>query len=1077
MRLAVLLGRHNEAIRQYELCRRILEEELGERPSPITRQIYEATIAEREAGHPVRGLGLNAPLFEPSGQVPLVGREQERSMLLQRLDAALDGHGGLVLVEGESGVGKTRLLAEIVEDARWRGMDVLWGRSAPSGGRPYAPLAEALVGGLSQLRSRQLAQRLEAVWREPLARMVPSLARRGEGPEVAALRPADEQARMREAIALALLCLADIAPLLVVLEDVHWADEDSIQALAHVAGRTEGHRLVIAVTYRHAEARERPEVWGLLRSLDRRPSCARLSLSPCSPAQTEELIRRCLGLSEVGADLSQRVHRETGGIPLFVIEALRAQYEQGDLAPANESAADEDAPEERLPITPRIHALMRSRLAGLEADSRAVLDLVSVHDGELTLTEIVAAAGQADDAVLRGIDDLARRRLLAERPGGYQVSHELLRRVVYDDLPLSARLDLHRRVALAVETHRPDEVEVLAHHFATARIPDRAADYLEKAADRALALRAYDTAAFHLTRAATALDQIGAAAERHYRVAARQEEVLDVLARRPEQEVALQRMAQYAAPEARADVCRRRAWWLAHVDRFPEAQEQAQEALELAQAANDGGRAVAALSTLGMIACFAGRAADGAVYLEAAAAFRGADRRQQADARNALGQNLIDLQRFDEAESQLLAALALYAEIHDARGQAEVLGMLGTLRMERGESDLAEADFNRAIEMSRTIGYRHGEAVYQMNLGILLALINKPRAAFEYFDAAAATYAGMGNRRGQALVLSNAAWMRHAVFGEDSAAEAAVREALEVYADIGDIRGRAQCLGTLGSIRCRHGMTEEGFALLQESFELAQGAADSWIASQVLKEYARCELEAGAYDSGLAHSEQALSICRQMGLGDLAASVRALQSRLLVSQGRPDEALVAATEAMAAIRPGIELAHLIPYALAVALMANSRQAEADKYLEMAHDQLTRSLGDLPALERERALAAVPAHKEVMAAWAQRRPRRSQHVVTRAGVPTGRPVAEHERLLITWTLHTPADDEITDPVARRRLRLERLLEEAAAQGGAPTVEDLAAALKASVATVRRDLAALRRSGSPAPTRGARRMPAG
>ena len=88
---------------------------------------------------------------------------------------------------------------------------------------------------------------------------------------------------MREAIALALLSLADVAPLLVVLEDVHWADEDSIQALAHLAGRTEGHRLVIAVTYRHAEARERPEVWGLLRSLDRRPSCARLSLSPCSP--------------------------------------------------------------------------------------------------------------------------------------------------------------------------------------------------------------------------------------------------------------------------------------------------------------------------------------------------------------------------------------------------------------------------------------------------------------------------------------------------------------------------------------------------------------------------------------------------------------------------------------------------------------------------------------------------------------------------------------------------------------------------------------------------------------------------
>ena len=431
----------------------------------------------------------------------------------------------------------------------------------------------------------------------------------------------------------------------------------------------------------------------------------------------------------MSAEYSQRVHRETGGIPLFVIEALRAQYEQGDLAEAGTDSADEAASGEHLPMTPRVHGLVRSRLAGLDTEARAILDLVSVHDGELTLTEMVAAAGRGDEAVLRGVDDLARRGLLAERPGGYQVSHELLRRVVYDDLTLSARLDLHRRVALAVEAHRPGEVEVLAHHFATACIPDRAADYLEKAAERALEVRAYDTAAFHLARAAAALEQIGAPAERHFRVAARQEEVLDVLARRTDQEAALLRMQRYASAEVTPDVHRRRAWWLTHMDRFPEAQAEAQLALDLARESNDGGRAVAALSTLGMIACFAGRAAEGVVHLEAVAAFRGADRRQQADARNALGQNLIDLQRFDEAESQLLAALALYGEINDARGQAEVLGMLGTLRMERGESDLAEADFNRAIEMSRTIGYRHGEAVYQMNLGILLGLTNRPNAS------------------------------------------------------------------------------------------------------------------------------------------------------------------------------------------------------------------------------------------------------------------------------------------------------------------------------------------------------------
>jgi DNA-binding SARP family transcriptional activator/tetratricopeptide (TPR) repeat protein len=1075
MRLAVLLGRHNDAIRQYELCRRILADELGARPSPATRQIYEATVAERESGHPTRGLGLGAPLFEPAGQVPFVGREQERSMLLQRLDAALDGHGGLVLLEGESGVGKTRLLAEVVEDGRWRGMDVLWGRSSPSGGRPYAPLAEALVGGLSPLRARQLAQRLETVWREPLAHLVPALAHKGDGPTAAPLRPADEQARMREAIALALLSLADIAPLLVVLEDVHWADEDSIQALAHLAGRTEGHRIVIAVSYRHAEARERPEVWGLLRSLDRRPSCARLSLSPCSPAQTEELVRRCLGLSEVSAEYSQRVHRETGGIPLFVIEALRAQYEQGDLDEVGAGSAEEGTDDDRLPMTPRVHGLMRSRLAGLDAEAKAILDLVSVHDGELALAEIVAAGAQSDEAVLRAVDDLARRRLLAERPGGYQVSHELLRRVVYDDLPLSARLDLHRRVALAVEAHRPDEVEVLAHHFATAHIPDRAADYLERAADRALEVRAYDTAAFHLARAAEALDQIDAPAERHFRVAARQEEVLDVLARRTDQEAALVRMERYATSEVAADVHRRRAWWLAHVDRFPEAQAEAQRALELARGAGDGGRAVAALSTLGMIACFAGRAADGVVHLEAAAAFRGADRRQQADARNALGQNLIDLQRFDEAESQLLAALALYGEIHDARGQAEVLGMLGTLRMERGESDLAEADFNRAIDMSRAIGYRHGEAVYQMNLGILLVIKSRLGAALRAFEGAAATYSEIANGRGRALVLANSAWIRHANLGDNARAELDVIEAYAVYEQIGDIRGRAQCLVILGSIKAGLGLADEGRHLLEEGVALTLEAEDSWLAAQALRELASVELAAGLADAGIDHTTQAESLCEQIGMNDLRVSIKALRGRLLLQAGQTTEAVRVTAQAMAGLNPGVELAYQVPFAHGLALAAAGKIVEADHYLELAHTHLQALLSDLSETDRASALSAVPAHREVIDAWTRRRPQRAEQRLARTGVPTGRPLAPHERIAVTWTLHIPADDEIRDQVERRRRRLLRLLGEAAAQGGAPTVDDLAAALEASIATVRRDLAALRLSGEPALTRGTRHSP--
>ncbi len=130
-----------------------------------------------------------------------------------------------------------------------------------------------------------------------------------------------------------------------------------------------------------------------------------------------------------------------------------------------------------------------------------------MHDGELTLAEIVAALDFQDAAVLRGIDNLTQRHLLVGRSGRYQLSHGLLRSVLYDDLPAASRPALHGRVAAVIEAHRPEEVELLAHHFRAGGLPDRAAVYLEQAAVRAIAVSAYSAAVDHLTQAAEVLGE------------------------------------------------------------------------------------------------------------------------------------------------------------------------------------------------------------------------------------------------------------------------------------------------------------------------------------------------------------------------------------------------------------------------------------------------------------------------------------------------------------------------------------------------------------------------------------------
>ena len=175
---------------------------------------------------------------------------------------------------------------------------------------------------------------------------------------------------------------------------------------------------------------------------------------------------------------------------------------------------------------------------------------------------------------------------------------------------------------------------------------------------------------------------------------------------------------------------------------------------------------------------------------------------------------------------------------------------------------------------------------------------------------------------------------------------------------------------------------------------------------------------------------------------------------------------------MAGLRPSVELSYRVPLARGLALAAAGQQEEADRHLGMAFDQLMALLSDLSSADRETALSAVSAHREVMQAWALRRPHQAQHRLARVGAPSGRPLGPDEWVTVTWTLHTPGDADISNPLERRRHQILRLLAEASAQGGAPTVEDLAAALKTSVATARRDLAALRRSGRAAATRGAR-----
>jgi len=207
-------------------------------------------------------------------------------------------------------------------------------------------------------------------------------------------------------------------------------------------------------------------------------------------------------------------------------------------------------------------------------------------------------------------------------------------------------------------------------------------------------------------------------------------------------------------------------------------------------------------------------------------------------------------------------------------------------------------------------------------------------------------------------------------------------------------------------------------------------------------------------------------------MNDLAISVRALVGRLYLRHGDVAKAHEAAMRAMREIRPGIELAHLVPFALAEVAEAKGDEEEADRLVAMAHRLLLDTLAGLPDDVRSRAQESIPSHAAITEAWRRRQPEIAVFLLPSREAPVGRTLTVDDEVPVEWTLHHPTDIEIADRIERRRHQVLRLLAEAAAHNAAPTVSDIARALNTSPATIRRDLFFLRKTGHEAATRGSR-----
>jgi DNA-binding NarL/FixJ family response regulator len=454
---------------------------------------------------------------------PFVGRTQELRRLLERLREAGDGDGGLVLLAGEPGIGKTRLLRQLAAVAGRQGWVVLNGRAGEQeSGSPYLPFIEALRPYVRRTPVETLREQLGdgapdvALILRDIRRRLPEVAVPAPSPWPASAIGASaastwDRYHLWESVSDFLLAVArgdGECGLLLTLDDLQWADPDSLGLLLFLARRLQDVPLLIAGSYRAQDAGPDSRLADLLLSLRRDGLVERLALAPLSVEECAMLMAALAGTSPASSSV-ETIYRVTGGNPFFMEEAVLHLLGTGcDLADPAAVAAAWTLPE-------GVRHMIGRRLARLRSDTQRLLQAGAVLGegfnfellGELTDLEAMPLMTALEEALTAGV--------LREEPGGYYFGHALIRETLYDGLSLPRRRLLHLRAAEAIEQHwatgragLPGAV-VLHYREAGPAAGGRALQHTIQAAETAASMSAWDEAAAQWTAALDLVDQAG----------------------------------------------------------------------------------------------------------------------------------------------------------------------------------------------------------------------------------------------------------------------------------------------------------------------------------------------------------------------------------------------------------------------------------------------------------------------------------------------------------------------------------------------------------------------------------------
>lgn len=545
MTLFALNGRRTKALRQYRECVRILEEELGVPPLEETTELYErilrgeiageekfevtdnvigsaahtpspasysqgSFVAQSEARHGDRFLALSAPL---------VGRQREWEQLMVAYSNS-KGDGQLVVLEGEAGIGKTRLTQDFTDYVASQGATIVATQCFEGEAKlAYGPFIEGIRGAIrTGIRENQLLK-LSPYSLAEASRLIPEIRTLVPNlPILPALDNPGARSRYYEAISQLLLAICDgPLPGILIIDDLHWADEATLDLLSYIVRRLNSRSLMVLVTWRDDLVGRQHRMRQLLIQTSRLGNAEMIRLERLESAAVQDLVQATLNRANM-EELSNQLFRETEGIPFFLIEYLAIVRASENDSSLNTS----DLQTDKLPMPRGVRDLLQSRLSKVSETASQLLHTASVIGRSFDYETLRLTSGRTDEETVTGLEELLAKGLIAEitdEPAGliqkelhtkgdpyYDFTHEKLRSFVYDDTSFARRRLLHRRVATAIVERSLSGVSKgsrsllaarTAYHFQQGGEEIQAANYYKIAGDSARELYANVEAVSH----------------------------------------------------------------------------------------------------------------------------------------------------------------------------------------------------------------------------------------------------------------------------------------------------------------------------------------------------------------------------------------------------------------------------------------------------------------------------------------------------------------------------------------------------------------------------------------------------